>query len=81
MCARCVLDQRLLDMSFSPAFLDAIRRPEEPLSMDHLRFVEPLLYVHVVKLWELVEQRAWLAGGKNRCQEEVLFCPVIAFFL
>lgn len=64
-CARCLMDGRIMDLSFSPAMLELMRRPEQPLSVEHLRYIAPHLFQQVSRLWDLVLEKARLLGQQD----------------
>mgnify|MGYP007078450520 CR=1 FL=1 len=54
-----------MDLSFSPAMLELMRRPEQPLSVEHLRYIAPHLFQQVSRLWDLVLEKARLLGQQD----------------
>ena len=65
LCARSLLDERILDLRFSPVFIKAVTHPEARLGVDDLHSVEPALASHLSRLRQLCLEKDLILSDES----------------
>lgn len=62
LCARTLLDERILDLPLSPVFLKAAFHPQHTLSFDDLKLIDPGLHTQLATFQSLCTQKEQILG-------------------